>query len=152
MTPLCFPVTIGVGNIVLYQTVNGEKIVVVENFGTVNYSLGVVRLNAATLRAFTGSINVFAEISGNRVVSSERFILLQDFNDAQRALITTFADDRPDRQIIASAGGSEFVGTSSISVNLASVNTTRSTSSSSGQSSSSDQSSTPSTPSGGGGY
>jgi len=142
----------GFGNIVLYQTVNGEKIVVVENFGTVNYSLGVVRLNAATLRAFTGSINVFAEISGNRVVSSERFILLQDFNDVQRALVTTFADDRPDRQIIASAGGSEFVGTSSISVNLASVNTTRSTSSSSGQSSSSDQSSTPSTPSGGGGY
>lgn len=136
----------GFGNIVLYQTVNGEKIVVVQNFGSVNYTSGVVRLNSATLRAFSGSINVFAEISGNRVVSSERFILLQDFNDAQRALVTIFADDRPDRQIIASAGGSEFVGTSSISVNLASTNTSRSTSSSSGQSS------TPSTPSGGGGY
>ena len=142
----------GFGKIVLYQTINGEKLVVLQNFGTVNYTSGIIRLNSATLRAFSGSINIFAEISGNRVVSSERFILLQDFNDTQRALVTTFADDRPDRQIVASAGGSEFAGTSSISVNLASTNTTRSTSSSSGQSSSNGQSTTPSTPSGGGGY
>ena len=144
----------GSGNIVLYQTVDGEKLVVVQNFGTVNYESGIIRLNAATLRSLSESINVFAEISGNRVVSSERFILLQDFNDAQRALVTTFADDRPDRQIVASAAGSEFVGTSSISVNLASTNTTTTPTDSGTRSTSGGSSvSTPSTPSsGGGGY
>ena len=97
---------------------------------------------------------MYAEITGNRIISSERFILLQDVNDNQRALVTTFADDRPDRRVVASSAGSDFVGTSSISVNLASTNTTTTPTDSGSRSTGGGSCvSTPSTPSsGGGGY
>lgn len=144
----------GFGNLVLYQTVAGEKLIVVQNFGSVDYVNGILTFIPSTLSALDGSIRIYAEISGNRIISSERFILVQDVNDGERALVTTFADDRPDRRILASASGSEFVGTSSISVNLASptssssvVNTT-----STRQSSTTDSGGSSSTPSGGGGY
>ena len=144
----------GFGNIVLYEMIGGEKVILIEKFGTVDYQNGIVRITSATLRSFTGSISVYAEITGNRIISSERFILLQDVNDNQRALVTTFADDRPDRRVVASSAGSDFVGTSSISVNLASTNTTTTPTDSGARSTGGGSSvSTPSTPSsGGGGY
>lgn len=144
----------GFGNLVLYQTVAGEKLIVVQNFGSVDYVNGILTFTPSTLSALDGSIRIYAEISGNRVISSERFILVQDVDDGGRALVTTFADDRPDRRILASASGSEFVGTSSISVNLASPTSSSSVvnTASTRQTTTTDSGGSSSTPSGGGGY
>ena len=107
----------GNGNLRVYQLVEGEKVYLENNFGTVNYERGVINIsNYALSIAEQGGIRVTARIGASRLTSRDTSILLVDQTDSSRQQITMFPDNRPDRQLISSnsAEGS-FVGTSSIS-------------------------------------
>lgn len=121
----------GFGKVKLYNTVNGTKNVVEDDFGTVDYEKGVVTFNSFTIKELSGDVRVRSEIANNRLVANENYILTQDVQDAERNNVVMFPDDRPDRRIQTSTSGVSYVGTSSISSAFTASRTSSSGSSSS---------------------
>ena len=124
----------GFGKVKLYNTVNGTKNVVEEDFGTVDYEKGIVTFNSFTIKELSGDVRVRSEIANNRLVANENYILAQDVQDAERNNVVMFPDDRPDRRIQTSNSGVSYVGTSSISSAFTASRTSNSGSSSSSSS------------------
>ncbi len=121
----------GFGKVKLYNTVNGTKNVVEEDFGTVDYEKGIVTFNSFTIKELSGDVRVRSEIANNRLVANENYILAQDVQDAERNNVVMFPNDRPDRRIQTSTSGVSYVGTSSISSAFTASRTSSSGSSSS---------------------
>ena len=65
----------GFGKLKLFNTVNGTKNLVEEDFGTVDYEKGVVTFNSFTIEELSGDIRVRSVIANNRLVANENYIL-----------------------------------------------------------------------------
>ena len=140
----------GFGKLRIFNFVNSAKNILEDNFGTVDYSKGIVTINNYTIDKVSDDVRIRVEIGDNRLISSKSFILAQDFNDNERGIVNMLPDDRPDRAITSSSSGLSYVGTSSISSAFTGSRDTITLSSSAEQTTSTSAVSTPR--SGGGGY
>ena len=78
----------GFGNISFFETVNGDRVLVSENIGTVDYENGIIRINQVQVLSpdETPYISVFANGSNKRYISVRDQLIVSDYESDASAI------------------------------------------------------------------
>lgn len=83
----CYIEDDGAGKLLVRKTVNNTKTTILDNAGSVNYTLGIVTINKLRVSDYDNYISIYGDLASKDIVATKNQIILIDLDDVDVSVI-----------------------------------------------------------------